>query len=401
MHHNAVRALASLLLLSPLLAHAALNTMPSALPAVGLQAQEVRAPAPCELACSLSQAGNCQAGDVTGNRGGDVQCAASRIGQFVTGTMLSTFGTGGGCVDKADNNKCASGSCTSYNGQPTLGVAHRTFPFGTRVNVCNPATGICKIATVVERGPHSRVGNVTLDARAELGLELGMGCNNKVKATYQVLSVPGVAQTADPTGPTDEGLDKLLAMNAIRGDLGNNESNPTNYKMVDTPYGPGFMGTPKTQPGGSPYASASPAPIASGSSGGYGASPVPVSQQLGASPYSAVTGTNAGTDLQNALNPATAQAPSQRIIPGAPQVGSIALQPAVVSRAGTVVIAWTSLNMKAGSCSVMLGSQVLATGPEGSKTIPAANLGGTVQISLRCTKQDGTPFVVSDMVTAQ
>lgn len=325
----------------------------------------------------------------------------------MTATMLSTFGTGGGCVDKNDNNQCSSGSCTSYKGQPTLGVAHRTFPFGTRVNVCNPKTGICKIATVVERGPRSSVTDTFIDARAELGLELGMGCNNKVPATYQVLSVPGVARTADPSGPTDEGLAQLIAMNAIRGDLGNNQGNPDSYRMVDTPYGPGFLGTPNSkpyyamQPTGSPYASASPAPISSGSSGSSGgsSSPVPVSQQLGTSPYSAVTSSNAGTDLQTALSPAPQ--PTQQIIAGAPQVGSIIVQPRVASRAGSVLVSWTSLNMKAGSCRVLLGSETLASGSEGTKTLAGANLGGTVLFSLVCTKQDGTQFTASDTVTVQ
>jgi hypothetical protein len=57
--------------------------------------------------------------------------------------------------------------------------------------------------------------------------------------------------------------------------------------------------------------------------------------------------------------------------------------------------------MRAGSCKIVLGSETLATGSEGTKTLAAAKFGGTVLFSLVCTKQDGSQFTASDTITVQ
>lgn len=392
-------ALAASLLLAPVCASAIVT--PAPLSASPVQAQ---APAACERACSLSNAGNCQAGDVTGNPRGDTQCASSRIG-VAEYTLLTSFGSSGSCVDPSDNNRCASGSCTTYQGQPVFGIAHRTFPFGTRVEVCNTKNGVCQIATVVERGPNASITRVTVDARAELAQALLMGCNNSTYATYKVLSVPGVSQAAQPSGPAQAAFDKLLAAGHINGNLGNNAGNPGSYTAVNTPYGPGYLGNPTAQPyyamqpsgSGSPYASATPVPIAGGSSATLTQQPVSY-----VSPYGSVTG-NAATDLQSALvPPAQTYQPQQPVVSGAPSVGQLIVQPRVASRFGSVLVSWTSLNMKPGSCVLSRDSGTIVRGEEGSTLLAASSLPtGAVAFTLTCTVQNGTTFQTSDTITIQ
>jgi len=359
--------LAVSLLLAPICASAIVTPAPPASASL-VQAQ---APAACERACSLSSAGNCRAGDVTGNPRGDVYCASSRIG-VVEYTLLTSFGSSGSCIDPSDNNVCASGSCTTYQGRPVFGIAHRTFPFGTRVEVCNTKNGVCQIATVVDRGPDARITRVTVDARAELAQALLMGCNNSTTATYKVLSVPGVSQEAQPSGPAQAAFDQLLAAGYINGNLGNNVGNPSGYTAVNTPYGPGYLGNPTAQP-------------------------------YYVSPYGSVTG-NAATDLQNALQPPAQPQyqPAQVVVPGAPSVGQILVQPRVASRLGLVLVAWTSLNMRPGSCVVTQDLGTIAQGQQGSRLIDANSLpSGATTLTLTCTMQNGTTFQASDTITIQ
>lgn len=148
--------------------------------------------------------------------------------------------------------------------------------------------------------------------------------------------------------------------------------------------------------GGSPYASASPVPV----SGGTAASQqIPVSQQLNASPYSAVTTSqSAATNLQAALaQPVASQ--GQAVVPGAPSVGAIYAQPRRVSASGAFSLSWVSLNMKPGSCTVKQGATTLVSGNEGTRPVPATSLPtGTVTFTLSCTAQDGSGFSTTDTV---
>lgn len=232
-----------------------------------------------------------------------------------------------------------------------------------------------------------------------------MGCNNTTQATYRVLSVPGGSRTAEPSGPARVAFDALLAAGHINGDLGNGAGNPAGYTAVNTPYGQGYLGTPTSkpyyamQPSGSPYASASPAPIQTNAS----QTGTPISQQLGSSPYSALTSSNAAANtLQQALQPTTPKNPPQVIVPGAPSIGFIYAQQHVVSRSSSVMLSWTTLNMKQGSCAVSLNNQKLATGEEGTKSITASSLPtGSLVFILTCTAANGTPFSKSETVTVQ
>lgn len=413
MNRLALAALSGIALFVPLMASALLGTQSTSVlnQAVPLnatpsptatQSQQARAPQVCEQACSLSAAGNCAPGDVA-RRNGDVQCAASAIG-IPEYTKLSSFGSSGGCIDREDNNVCASGSCTTWEGKPVYGVAHRTFPFGTTMEVCNlNKPGVCQIATVVERGPHSAIGSVTVDARVELAVALLMGCNGTTQASYKVLSVPGVSQTSQPSGPAQAGLDALLAAGHINGNLGNNVGNPNGYTPVQTPYGMGYLGNPTTKPyyamqpaGGSPYASASPVPASGTTAAGQ---QIPVSQQLSSSPYSALTTSqSAATNLQTALaQPVASQ--GQAVVAGAPAVGAIYAQPRRISASGAFSLSWVSLNMKPGSCVVKRDATTLVSANEGTRPVPAQGLAaGTVTFTLSCTAADGSGFSTTDTV---
>lgn len=368
-------------------------------------------PADCERACSMSAAGNCKAGDVTGNPNGDARCAASRIG-IPTYTKLTSFGSSGSCHDSEDNNRCASGSCTSWQGKPVYGVAHRTFPFGTTMEVCNlKKQGVCQIATVVERGPNARIVSVTVDARAELAEALLMGCNNTTQATYKVLSVPGVSQTAEPSGPAKVGLETLLASGHINGTLGNGLTNPTSYTAVQTPYGIGYLGTPTNYAtagtAGSPSTIAQPSTIAiPGSSYGTQA---PVSTQLNSnlSTQQATLSqqTTTSNNAQDALTAALQQPSSpsaQQIVENGPAIANLYLQPRTIPRSGTIIASWTSLNMsRTHSCVLTIDQTIFGQGNEGSIGVPANRFSNTsLTMKLSClTAASSTPVVTTDTVT--
>ena len=334
---------------------------------------QAQPPASCEQACSLSNAGNCKAGDVTGNPSGDPQCAESRIG-IPTYTTLSTFGSLGSCVDGADNNRCASGSCISYQGKTTFGVAHRTFPMGTRLEVCNVKNGICSIATVLERGPASYVGKVTVDARVELGQALQIGCNSSAPATYTVLSVPGVAKSVQPTGPTTVGIEAILAAQS------NGSGVPVSgmsYSAVNTPWGPGYLGTPP--------------PFNSGAYNSIGTAP----QQIQLQP-SGISGNSASLATNNSANNTQGSA---QVVAGnsnsAPEIlgpGSLAIlvQPRISAAGSSIIVSWTSVNMKQFSCDVKRQGQQFAGADHGTKPYrTTTNDSGSVTFTVTCKDLNG------------
>lgn len=182
----------------------------------------------------------------------------------------------------------------------------------------------------------------------------------------------------------------------------------SNYAAV--PYSGATPYNAMSPAGGSPYASVSPVQ-SSGGTNGYVSqgSSMPVSQQLGTqaiSPYSSLTSNTSATNLQNALNPTPSQTattpPSQTVVPGAPSVASIYIQPRVASRTGSILISWTSLNMKSGTCTVKQDSQQIAVAQEGSKSIAGSSVStGTITFTLSCTAQDGSAVAKTDTITVQ
>lgn len=167
------------------------------------------------------------------------------------------------------------------------------------------------------------------------------------------------------------------------------------------------------QPAGSPYASASPMPMSYG--GGTptsftGSSPsqqLPIQSQpqqyqtSGSSPFSSITQSSAGSSLQSALNPQPSPS-SSAIVPGAPAVASLYVQPRTASRTGSILLSWTSLNTKQASCTVSLDALQLATGEQGSKPVDAKTLPtGSLTFTLSCTGADGAKITKTDTITVQ
>jgi hypothetical protein len=130
-----------------------------------------------------------QMGPITHN-GMSPQRAAQYIEQTFYTKELTTF----------NDFKCASGMCPNQ----VLGIAHRTWPLGSKVEVCNSNTGKCTApdnpAVVMDRGPGTWLTQRTIDANGLLAAALGL--NGRNPATYKLLSVPGVSTTAAPSGLT-------------------------------------------------------------------------------------------------------------------------------------------------------------------------------------------------------
>lgn len=347
--------------------------------AVSAAESNAQPPANCERACSQSNAGRCAARDVTANPNGDQQCASSRIG-IVSYTKLSSFGNAGSCVDKNDNNQCASGSCTSWKGETTFGVAHRTFPMGTKMEVCNISNGKCAMARVLDRGPASYVTDVTVDARAELALYLGMGCNNKIASTYKVLEVPGVAQTAEPSGPTPVGIEAILAAQRNGAGVGTNMT----YQAANTPWGSGYVGTPP--------------PIGSSAYAGMGA---PNYAQTNSTVYGQTFASGQGyfdsTGKWVGATSATAGSGT-----GGKATAGILVQPTSAKRGDVLMVSWTSVNMLKDTCLLTFQNQEFARGIEGFKvfkTVSSDN--GVLAFTLKCQDAAGQQYTSSASSTIQ
>jgi hypothetical protein len=112
------------------------------------------------------------------------QQAAPYIGKTFYTSEATTF----------NDIQCASGTCPTNQ----LGIAHRTWPLGSKVEVCNTNNNQCAVATVIDRGPAEWLTNRTIDANPALTNAIGL--NGKNPATYKLLSVPSVNQTAEPSG---------------------------------------------------------------------------------------------------------------------------------------------------------------------------------------------------------
>lgn len=79
---------------------------------------------------------------------------------------------------------CANGPCE--NNVP--GTAHRTWPLGSCVAICNVENSKCAVAKIMDRGPNTGLKCRTIDANPPLQRALGMNGKN-VKATYRLLSL--------------------------------------------------------------------------------------------------------------------------------------------------------------------------------------------------------------------
>ncbi len=190
--------------------------------------QQAQAPDQCEMGVG-AQAKNCSRG--TDPRQSyyqtDVSCAQKRIGIVTYTAQMSVF----------NDAQCTWGPCN--NSVP--GIAHRTWPPGSKVEVCDLKTKICAEAVVMDRGPNVCLVQRTIDANPALEKALkGTGLD---PATYKLLSAPGVSETSQPSGPSTVSLDAIKAAAQTQGyNTGNIP--PMTYSSVNTPWGPGYLGTP-------------------------------------------------------------------------------------------------------------------------------------------------------------
>jgi hypothetical protein len=218
-----------------------------------------------------------------------------------------------------------------------------------------------------------------VDARVELGQYLGIGCNgNANQATYMVLSVPGVARTAQPIGPTQLDIEAILA--AQRNGAG--VSPGMSYSAVNTPWGYGYLGTP------SPFNSG-----AYNSMGGVQSQSPYISQ----SPY-AYQGTQGSVSAGNTGGTTSGTGSASQ---GA-GVASILAQPAIAQRGRTIIVSWTSVNMAPNSCTVSVGGQQFDIGEHGSKPFRTVSSDpSNLRFVFRCTDTSGAVSEVSSTVSLQ
>lgn len=100
-------------------------------------------------------------------------------------------------------SKRATGSRTSSGARlhhDSLTCAHRTYPFGTKLRVTNPATGKSVVVEVTDRGPfgRGRIVDLSWAAAKEIGM-LAQG--------VAMVVVQRVDETIVPFKPTDESLE--------------------------------------------------------------------------------------------------------------------------------------------------------------------------------------------------
>jgi hypothetical protein len=347
-----------------------------------ISTNEAQPPGNCERSCqNTNYAAQCAPGGVLKGASIDAQCSGSRLGIPTYTAELTTYGNTNGCSDSSSNfsasgvEKCASGSCTSFNGQPVLGVAHRTFPFGTRLEVCNLKNQICAIATVVDRGPADYLQRRTIDAYSTLSKALEMNCGT-VPASYKVLSGPGIDGEVQPSGPTVAGIQAIL--DAQRN--GNGVGPGMTYTAAQTPFGYGYVGTPP--------------PIGSSAYTGLGTPSYNT-------PYTQTYPVQTTYPQTTTTNPTPATGTNSVASPGNPAL-AIKVWPHSLLHGQTLLVYWTSVNMAQNSCQVLFQNQLLSSGNEGVKPLKTTSFDpGTLSFTLQCTDQNGQQYSSNDSATLQ
>lgn len=204
--------------------------------------QQAQAPDQCEMGVG-AQNKNCSGGMDKSQSyyKTDVSCAQKRIGKPTYTAELTSF----------NDSNCTWGACNNS----VAGIAHRVWPPKSKVEVCNLKNGRCAVAIVMDRGPNVCLVKRTIDANPALQQALNM-VGQTVPATYKLLSAPGVSETSQPSGITQASADAIIAANNAQNQFGTGAANMT-YSTVDTPYGPGYLGTPSTL-ASSPFSSVNP-----------------------------------------------------------------------------------------------------------------------------------------------
>jgi hypothetical protein len=201
-----------------------------------------------------------------------------------------------------------------------------------------------------------------------------MNCNASAYATYKVLSVPGIARTAEPSGPSELSISQIL-------ELQRNGSGQTvpgiSYTAGNTPWGYGYIGTPP------PIGSAAYGQLGTGIPANNVGYPTNIGYPTGGS--TAGNGGSAGGSASVPYYPNTSQP-----VPGGTSVFNLVLWPKSVQRGGTVTVVWTSVNMAKDSCQVLFDGQEFAKSNEGSKPFRTVTSDpGTISFTLRCQHAQG------------
>ncbi len=281
---------------------------------------------------------------------------------------------------------CANGPCDNS----TPGIAHRSWPLGSVVEVCNRENGICANAVVMDRGPSERLVNRTIDANPALRSALQMS-GGLVPATYTLLSVPGSSVAAAPVGS-----DVSVAGGA----------------KIPTGASP-FSGITSTEigrlaslGGGSPFANLTPAPsnyFPQSSPPPSYTTPVSASQvQTQTSAPVSSTGVNTSSSIARQL--LDAMQTTQTAAPKVPPVATIVAQPLSVVRGNPVTVSWSSVGMSAITpCVVRLNETVLGTKNAGTKHVAttASTARGTMTFRLQCITLGGQTVQKSVSVTVR
>ena len=106
--------------------------------------------------------------------GTDAASASRDIGVTFYTPELSIF----------NDQTCANGPCRN----DIVGLAHRSWPLGSCVAVCNLQNDTCAIAIVMDRGPNEALRRRTIDANPALRSALQMR-GGLVPATYELISL--------------------------------------------------------------------------------------------------------------------------------------------------------------------------------------------------------------------
>jgi rare lipoprotein A len=118
-----------------------------------------------------------------------VSCARIRLLIAIVSVVLTSWQVGFATEQRAPSPRSFSGNISWYGAQfhghrtasgrifdmNKLTCAHRTLPFGTRIQVENPRNGKVVVVEVIDRGPYAggRVMDISREAARQLGTLLG------------------------------------------------------------------------------------------------------------------------------------------------------------------------------------------------------------------------------------
>ncbi len=284
--------------------------------------------------------------------GNDYVCARSRIGIPTYTAKMTTF----------SDVRCAGGPCN----HAIAGIAHRVFPLNCKVEVCNLKNGLCAVGIVMDRGPNVCFPDRVIDANIKLKADLRLTGSDE--ASYKLLSCPGVTETAEPSGPARASLEALIEAQK-RGDFAPGYGPQQTYTAVNTPWGPGYLGTPPP---------------------------------LNSSIYTGQQ-TNPFMIPPNPYQPYPQSTPTPSSATSASAIGDILAQPKSIKSGWNIVVSWSSVNMSDSEpCKIFVNdTQFLAQGNEGTRKIQAGPGLGPESFTMKCKDSKGNAFEQKDSVVVQ